>query len=80
MCSSIRRYGGKVCAAEDEALIDGKRYGTQPDRPFRLAQAFAPEMRKAGDGAIINIARSAASSASGVSARSYVASKTGLVV
>jgi hypothetical protein len=72
---------GDVVAAENEA----------PDQmatvmelnliaPFRLCQAFAPEMRKAGDGSIINI-----SSISGVVGigripqASYVASKTGLV-
>jgi NAD(P)-dependent dehydrogenase (short-subunit alcohol dehydrogenase family) len=72
---------GDVVAAENEPLDQmAKVMELNLIAPFRLSQAFGPEMRKAGNGAIINI-----SSISGVVGvgripqASYVASKTGLV-
>lgn len=70
-----------VAAAEDESPEQiAQTMEVNLMAPFRLAQAFAPEMRKAGEGAIINIASiSGVVGVGRIPQASYVASKSGLV-
>jgi len=72
---------GDVAAAEDESLDQIARIiEVNLMAPFRLCQAFAPGMRKAGEGAIVNIASISGVVGIGrIPQASYVASKSGLV-
>jgi len=72
---------GDVVAAENETGDQiARTIEVNLVAPFRLSQAFAPEMRAAGDGAIVNIASISGVVGIGrIPQASYVASKAGLV-
>jgi NAD(P)-dependent dehydrogenase (short-subunit alcohol dehydrogenase family) len=72
---------GDVVAAENESYDQILRtLEVNLVAPFRLSQAFAPAMREAGEGAIVNIASISGVVGIGrIPQASYVASKAGLV-
>jgi NAD(P)-dependent dehydrogenase (short-subunit alcohol dehydrogenase family) len=72
---------GDVVAAENETYDQILRtLEVNLVAPFRLSQAFAPAMREAGEGAIVNIASISGVVGIGrIPQASYVASKSGLV-
>lgn len=72
---------GDVAAAEDETTEQiARTLEVNLIAPFKLSQAFAPEMRQAGEGVIINIASISGVVGIGrIPQASYVASKSGLV-
>jgi NAD(P)-dependent dehydrogenase (short-subunit alcohol dehydrogenase family) len=72
---------GDVVAAEDESTDQiARTIELNLIAPLRLCQAFAPEMRKLGEGAIVNIASiSGVVGVGRIPQAAYVASKSGLI-